>query len=227
MHNPISVHRRSPKFPLQVLFLLLLQTASLTTASLFPETNSIQDAVHHWLHWGANSHFPSQAAPARHPRAAPLLSRSHIPPRLPAWVIGAGASNISISPQLRYERQMMHRAEVDLVASYLHKGDVYLEFGVGGSSFNFAPLVRKAYSIERDCEWARYVRENVRGQGEYRALDVRCVEVKRGFRGWGTISAFEHGNYAQFKEYVDVVERLPEKFFDKVFIDGRARKYSS
>lgn len=62
------------------------------------------------------------------------------------------------------------------------------------------------------------------GRDEYAGLQVRCVEVKRGARGWGTISSFEHADYRQMKEYVDVVGELGDAKFDRVLIDGRARK---
>lgn len=127
-------------------------------------------------------------------------------------------------PDIMYERQMMHRAELDLIASYLRPGDVYLEYGSGGSTLNFAPRVGRAYSIEHDCGWAKFLKGSVEGEDGYENLEVRCVEVPRGRRGWGTFSKFEHGNYEQFREYVDEVEVLPDKKFDKVFIDGRASK---
>lgn len=121
---------------------------------------------------------------------------------------------------------MMHRPEIDLVTSYLTKHHVYLEYGAGGSTYNFASLVANAYSIEHNCKWADHVRTNLLELGEmYSQVNITCVEVKRGFRSWGTVSDIEHANYYQFREYVDAVQNLPHTSFDRVFIDGRARKF--
>ena len=117
---------------------------------------------------------------------------------------------------------MMHRPEIDLIASYLRPDDIYLEYGSGGSTLNFAPMVGRAYSIEHNCEWASFLSGVIAKQ--YQHVTIKCVPVRPGFRGWGTLSNFEHGNYQQFREYVDAVELLPDNSFDKVFIDGRASK---
>lgn len=56
-------------------------------------------------------------------------------------------SNHSLYFSIDYSLQMMHRAEVDLIASYLRPTDVYLEYGSGGSTMNFAPLVRLSLHV--------------------------------------------------------------------------------
>lgn len=117
---------------------------------------------------------------------------------------------------------MMHRAEADIIASYLRPSDTYLEFGSGGSTLAYARLVRLAYTIEHDCDWARYVEAEARKEEGYENLVVKCVQVKQGQRRWGTWSKWEHGSYEQFEDYVDVVKELRVKF-DRILIDGRAR----
>lgn len=123
---------------------------------------------------------------------------------------------------------MMHRAEVDLRASFFRPTDVYLEYGTGGSTINFIPLVSRTYSIEHDCEWADFISRSVLDRpdpyhGAYTNLRIHFVSVTPGFRGWGTLSNYEHANYEQFREYVDAVDSFKEPSFDRVFIDGRAR----
>lgn len=84
--------------------------------------------------------------------------------------------------------------------------------------------MKRAYSIEHNCEWLEYLRGELRAsRRDYRNLETKCVRVTPGTRGWGTVSAYEHANYRQFKEYVDAVDSFPDKHFDRVFIDGRAR----
>ena len=138
------------------------------------------------------------------------------------WIAGRGGINRTVP--VDYSVQMMHKPEVNLVASYLRPDAIYLEWGSGGSTLNFASMVSDVFSIEHNCEWAEYL-TNVMKQSEkdYRNVQTICIPIERGTRGWGTISAFEHGNYYQFKPYVDAVETLGIRKFDAVLIDGRAR----
>lgn len=198
-------------------FLVLLPIST----ALFGVDDTVPKQVHHWLHWGANLHHSSEASPAPHPRTPSSgISNVNSIQSLPSWVLGAGTANHT--NVIDYSSQMMHRPEIDLIASYLRPNDIYLEYGSGGSTLNFAPMVGRAYSIEHNCDWASFLSETVAKQ--YQHITIRCVPVRPGFRGWGTLSNFEHGNYQQFREYVDAVEQLPDKSFDKVFIDGRASK---
>jgi hypothetical protein len=119
---------------------------------------------------------------------------------------------------------MMHRPEVDLAASYMKSTDTYLEWGAGGSTFNFPRYVRKAYSIDHNCDWVAYMSAKLNASAhDYANLELMCVDVPVGTNGWGTISAFEHGDYATFRPYVDRVDALGVPAFDIVFVDGRAR----
>lgn len=199
---------------LPFLFCLVLLPLSSRTSGLFSAPHSLEQAVHHWLHWGANS----DSVPAAHPHADTSASTK----RLPSWIVGAANFNGTAIHPLPYPYIMMHRPEADLVASYLRPSDTYLEFGSGGSTLAFARLVRVAYSIEHDCDWVRYVEAEARRDGAIGNLVVKCVQMKQGQRGWGTWSKMEHGSYEQFREYVDVVKELGVKF-DRILIDGRAR----
>lgn len=180
----------------------------------------LESIIHRWLHGTSGEGHSSELRAAPHPRGGQPA------PEPPSWVAGAGVLNRTVP--IDYANQMMHRPEVDLVASYLRPDDVYLEYGSGGSTRNFPRLVRHAFSIEHDCEWSRYLRAELdKSHFDYSNLNLICVPVEPGHRDWGTISTFEHGNYKQFKEYVDKAETLPVSHFDRVFIDGRARKYAA
>lgn len=142
----------------------------------------------------------------------------------PSWVEGGG--NATNKFFIDYARVMMHRHEVDLIASYLRPTDVYLEYGSGGSTLAFSRMVKRAYSIEHDCKWARHMEHLIDASDyDYSSLNLRCVHIRPGHRGWGTISNYEHGNYVQFKEYVDKIDALPDIVFDRILIDGRARTF--
>lgn len=169
------------------------------------------DSVYRWLH-GTGSP----------PRAAAAVSPPASAGPAPGWVVGAGTSNRSFA--IDYAATMMHRPELDLVAAYLRPTDVYLEFGTGGSTRVFPRMVKRAYAVEHDCRWAGYMRTQLDESGvDYSNLELVCVEVRRGTRGWGTVSGFEHGDYRQFREYVDRMDAFADASFDRVFIDGRAR----
>lgn len=202
-----------------VLFLLLCpQFAS----ALFDSQSALPQIFHNWLHFASNFHSPHNAPPAPHPRDAnvPLAVP---PPPLPSYVLGAATSNATLTFEITYHRQIMHRSEIDLIASYLRRNDIYLEFGSGASTFNFAPLVSRAYSIEHNCDWLNRMPSNIpQRAANYSNLHLKCIPILPGTRGWGTLSPFEHANYFQFRRYVDAVDSLAEPKFDKVLIDGRA-----
>ncbi|KAI0560411.1 hypothetical protein FGB62_113g14 [Gracilaria domingensis] len=212
---------------LSALLLILNITTFRLVSSVDPEQPALQKLVYHWLHWGANwgqSSHPS----APHPRdsTAQTSSSAGALPEPPApYVAGAATRNASFAARMSYPSVMMHRAEVDLISSYLTSQDVYVEFGSGGSSVAFTTLVKRAYSIDHDCRISSALRNVMSENGIHPAegeTKFLCVDIHPGFRGWGTISPFEPGNYQQFKEYVDLIEAIPEKRFDKVLIDGRA-----
>lgn len=223
-----------PHLPILLLSLILAITHapphSVAHAAIFDNAQSttLQSLVHRWLHWGS-------VQTTHHDQADAVGGTAHL--RLPpaprhgggdpgAAISGAATSNLSLTYPLSYSVQMMHRPEVDLIASYLRPTDVYLEYGVGGSTLNFVPLVARAYAVEHNCEWATHMANVIQKQQHpqaYAHLRIKCVSIAPGFRGWGTLSSYEHANYRQFREYVDVVDSLAEPYFDKVFVDGRAR----
>lgn len=218
----------SPHVIQTFLLLFVIAVTCAAAESTGSSEPALQTLVNHWLHWGANWRHSSHPS-APHPRenGAGLSPGSLASEPPPSYVVGAATRNASITSQLPYPLIMMHRAEADLIASYLTNEDIYLEFGSGGSTIAFSPLVKRAYSIDHQCDYAREL------QGTLRSLQIHpaegdtrffCVDVWPGFRGWGIISPFEHGNYRQFREYVDLIESVPEKTLDKVLIDGRARK---
>ena len=191
-----------------------------SSAQLFQA--SISDLVHNWLHFGANIHASDSAPPAHHPNAEP----HHVAPSPPSYVIGAGVANTTVTSSTVYHMQMMHRPEIDLVSSYITKKHVYLEYGAGGSTYNFGRLAKVAYSIEHSCRWAKFVGDKMTALGDkFSHIHIKCAQVKLRDRGWGTLSNYEHANYYQFRPYVDAIESLPHQQFDRVFIDGRARKF--
>jgi len=133
---------------------------------------------------------------------------------------------------------LMYASEVKLVHKYLRRGvKNYLEWGSGGSSFNFPQYVSgRVVSIEHDKEWCDKVKRGLnRTKNIYinsNRVEVRCVSVERGTGGWGVNSPFEEGSYPVFKEYIDEISKastvtkgrsIEFTKWDFVLIDGRAR----
>lgn len=196
----------------------------------------VEGLVHRWLHWGGNihdrlqmgvlQHVSSGQASEVHNKLTEIQAEDSTPPQIASYISGAWNSNQTNHFPMDYTIQMMHRAEVDLISSYLRPTDVYVEYGSGGSTINFSPLVARAYSVEHNCEWADFITRSVREHvhhAAYSNLNIHCVSITPGFREWGTHSFYEHANYKQFREYVDAVDTFKEPSFDRVFIDGRAR----
>lgn len=195
----------------------------------------VEGLVHRWLHWGGNIHDRLQMGVLQHVSKGPASEIQNkltegqgedSPPQIASYIAGAWNSNQTNHFPMDYTIQMMHRAEVDLISSYLRPTDVYVEYGSGGSTINFSPLVARAYSVEHNCEWADYITRLVREHvhhAAYTNLNIHCVSITPGFREWGTHSFYEHANYKQFREYVDAIDTFKEPSFDRVFIDGRAR----
>lgn len=190
-------------------------------AHIFSLQTLTADRVHNWLHWGANLH----SASAPHPALAPSQHDAPSARTLAPYIVGAADINRTQTPAPLYQHAMMSRPELDLIMSYMRPSDVFLEYGSGGSTLNIANLVSVAYVVEHNCQWARHTTAMLAAHNvDMTKLHIKCVHRPRGFRGWGTHSAYEHANYEQFKEYVDVVTQLAHHKFDRVLIDGRARK---
>lgn len=138
-----------------------------------------------------------------------------------------GTSNeltAKLEEPLNYSAIWMSQEEADVLLKYMQRGvRLYLEWGSGGSTLNFAPLTQgKAYSIEHDEIWCNQMRDELLARELAHKVEIHCVPVRRGYLGWGK-SAFEEGTYKQFESYINEIDLLGESIFDLILIDGRAR----
>ena len=133
----------------------------------------------------------------------------------------------------------MSEEEIALIERYLKNDFSMLEYGCGGSTLHFSPLVKKYYSIESDKEWADKVMEErppniqlllARPKASEDVIKVCEREMKqREDYSWDTL--FETSFYKIFDEYVngheyfDTKPKPPNAQFDVVLIDGRARQH--
>jgi hypothetical protein len=55
----------------------------------------------------------------------------------------------------------MSASEADMIRKYVKNSNLYLEYGSGGSTFNFGPLASKAISIEHNDAWCKTVQDAI------------------------------------------------------------------
>ncbi|CAN8074562.1 unnamed protein product [Agarophyton chilense] len=155
-------------------------------------------------------------------------------PAAPAQPISASTSSADRLPPSEEQRLYQRKAlvnygdiwmsplEVNLILRNLDGKNVYIEYGSGGSTFNFPQFVKHAVSVEHDREWCKKVKEKLSTKPNLSHIDYRCFYVDKGFRGFNTGGRTE-GTYPMFKEYVDQIDSAGHDLYDFVLIDGRAR----
>ena len=112
----------------------------------------------------------------------------------------------------------MHPAEVAVVTEYLRPGTLMLEWGAGGSTLHFSPLVGQLVSIEHDPSWY----ENV--CAELNARKISNVALQLVVPN-APVPNPGPSRFADYRDYVTAPRSLAERFglFDAVLIDGRCR----
>lgn len=108
---------------------------------------------------------------------------------------------------------MMQEEDIKLISSYLSPTDTVLEWGSGGSTLYFSSKVKEYYSIEHDVTWSNLLYRHLPNNVKYFFIppDSSLTEP------WT--------KYNEIYSYVNHVDTLGIKFFDKVFIDGRGRGF--
>lgn len=113
--------------------------------------------------------------------------------------------------------------------SYLKPGMRVFEYGSGGSTVFFARRVKQVFSVEHNLQWYQLVAETLK---ELKMSNVTYVlkepeHVEREgdysdphFYASGIQNKFDQ---MSFVEYVKVIDNYPDRYFDLVLIDGRAR----
>jgi len=110
---------------------------------------------------------------------------------------------------------LMCKEDINFIESFLSPTDIMLEWGSGGSTMYFAPKVSKYYSIEHDVTWSNTLANNLPNNVEYHFVPNDYPMSEPSTR------------YEEIKTYVNKVDDLGVKIFDKVFIDGRGRSFCS
>ena len=110
-----------------------------------------------------------------------------------------------------------HPEEKELVTKHFSPEKTMLEWGSGGSTIEFAPQLKRYYSIEHQKDWYKNVQEKLIKEN-YNNVDYLYVPQNEPLNIDGRQS-----EYTQFKDYIDIVDNFNVKF-DIVLIDGRARR---
>lgn len=108
----------------------------------------------------------------------------------------------------------MHQKEWEFMENYLSQDCHLFEWGCGGGTLFFSGLVGKLTSIEHDLFWYDTIRKNIEVYG---AKNIDLFHVP------STIKDQSVPRYDQFKDYIEWPIKKELKF-DRVLIDGRARK---
>ena len=89
------------------------------------------------------------------------------------------------------------------------------EYGAGGSTLYFSQYVEKYVSIEHNINWFN----KMQGHKMPNNVDLRYCAPNNQIKlpVW-------HGSSADFHDYICFIDTIPYKHYDKVLIDGRARK---
>lgn len=116
----------------------------------------------------------------------------------------------------------MSAEEVQKIAGLLEPSHVMLEWGCGGSTLRFSREVHRYYSIEHDREWFEKISRHVKWARQH---NVHLVHVPANLplTGVPNYARSAADRYAQFKDYIEHVDRLGVERFDRVLIDGRSR----
>lgn len=112
-------------------------------------------------------------------------------------------------------RPLMFKEEYKLIEKYLNKDDVFLEWGSGHSTIYYCDMVKEIISIEHDIDWINNINTVI---DTYNIKNVTIHHVLA--NSPNPIPC----RYEQFKDYIEYVKNNNFKF-NKVLIDGRARKY--
>ena len=118
----------------------------------------------------------------------------------------------------------MSHLERNLIRSFLNESHTMLEYGSGYSTLYFSQFVGAYYSIEHNQKWYKTIRKVIHrsSSSSSKIKQYKLVRVDPGYKGWS--GGFNEGTREQFDAYIRAVHSFGVTHFDRVLIDGRARK---
>lgn len=121
---------------------------------------------------------------------------------------------------------------VSFLKKKLNKEMNVFEFGSGYSTIFFALRAGKIVSLEHNSTWYKNVelllKENNINNVDYKLIEAELIDGESRFEGdYLDYNLFvsEDTNFKNFKfeKYVTEINKFPDKYFDLIVIDGRAR----
>lgn len=117
--------------------------------------------------------------------------------------------------------------------AFLKKDMIVFEWGSGASTLYLATRVKKVVSVEHNNEWYKAISKRLASAGpsncEYILKSPRPVSgamrdssANKKMQGGYLSFSPEYRNFS-FEEYCQVIDSFPDKYFDLIIIDGRAR----
>ena len=100
------------------------------------------------------------------------------------------------------------------------------EYGSGGSTIYFKRRVEALISVEHNPEWFQIVSSNMpKNSSQNKFLLFEAEPITNGNSNFADPRSFSSSEYPNmsFYSYVNSINEFPDKSFDLVFIDGRAR----
>lgn len=114
---------------------------------------------------------------------------------------------------------------IDFLRSLVSPGCRVFEYGSGGSTVFLAALGAVGVSVEHDVTWAEAVSHELTVRSLKPRWDIMTVPAtpRASAADEGFTSMSPHYAGLAFTTYVRAVESYPERHFDVIVIDGRAR----
>jgi hypothetical protein len=109
---------------------------------------------------------------------------------------------------------------------------VVFEYGGGGSTLFFLAGAEKVITVEHDTEWFNKLQSIIYNRMDKNKWEAHYIKAENGpppSGGTDTghpddyVSADENYAGANFYNYVSVIDRYPDDYFDCILIDGRSR----
>lgn len=113
----------------------------------------------------------------------------------------------------------MSGIEIATIEKYLKSTDVFLEWGSGGSTLYFSQFVQEYTSIEYDIKWYNNITEYI---SINKLQNINYIYCPPDNNVIPPINSYR-SKKEDFITYVNIIDSLPQKIYDKVLIDGRSR----
>ena len=125
---------------------------------------------------------------------------------------------------LKNDRPWITFSAEEFLRKILRKDMVVFEYGAGSSTLYFSRRVAQVFSIEHDKKWFDHLQHEFAKQ-QITNVVCRLIEPE-------AIDENSENNYSSdspsykhktFESYVKSIDAFPDKYFDVVVVDGRAR----